>query len=253
MPSSFHSTAAGLTFSIAAATSAAGEASIGRMPRPTCSPIARSASAPPAIAVAATAPRSPCSISARRRSAGGHVGGARGGLGHHALERALADAARQQRAQERLLAPGRAPEQRGERRAPRGLRARARRARRSPRRRRRRRSRDSEAVPTGGGASRTAAQPTPIWRWRSSPDRNATAIAASSGEAVRSASASTAILPLRALVALTVSEAATRSASSTTAGGRRSPRRLARDQSVLMIDVEVLEQRVAQASGPFWK
>ena len=33
----------------------------------------------------------------------------------------------------------------------------------------------------GGGTSRSVAQPTPICRWRSSPDRNATAAAASSG------------------------------------------------------------------------
>ena len=54
---------------------------------------------------------------------GRHAGGAGGGLGHHALERALAQLAREQRAQEALLALGRPPEQGGERGAPGGLRA----------------------------------------------------------------------------------------------------------------------------------
>jgi hypothetical protein len=52
-----------------------------------------------------------------------HAGGLGGGVGHHALERALADAARQERAQERLLARGGAPEQLGQRLAPGRLRA----------------------------------------------------------------------------------------------------------------------------------
>jgi cytochrome P450 len=102
--------------------SAAGEASIGRMPRPTCSPISRSAGTPPAIAVAATSPRSPCSITARRSSRL-DLRGLRGGLGHHALERALAHPAEQQRAEEALLALGRAGEQLAQRVATGGLRA----------------------------------------------------------------------------------------------------------------------------------
>ena len=54
---------------------------------------------------------------------GGDLGGARGRVRHHALERALAQLARQQRAQEALLALGRLLEQRGQRRAPGRLRA----------------------------------------------------------------------------------------------------------------------------------
>ena len=77
----------------------------------------------------------------------------------------------------------------------------------------------TSATPSDGpsaaeGNSRSAAQPTPIWRWRSSPERNATAIAASSGDAARSASARIAILPPRAEVEATPSDARTRSASS---------------------------------------
>ena len=153
-------------------------------------PEAASASAPPASAAAATAPRSPRSISARRRAAAGTLGGARGGVGHHALERALAQLAGEQRAQE-------APARRSVARPNSAASARARAAcEPGPRARRSRRSAAStsptvsDGSAAGGGSSRSAAQPTPIWRWRSSPDRYATAMAASSGEAARSASAS---------------------------------------------------------------
>ena len=214
MPSSFHSTAAGLSFSIATSMSAAGEASIGRMPRPTCSPISRSAGTPPAIAVGGDVAEVAVQHHRAAQLGGRHLRGLGGGVGHHALERALAHSARQQRAQEALLALGGAREQLAQRSAARAcepaplsapMRANAASTSASP----------SDGSPAGAGSSCSAAHPTPICRCRSSPDRNATAIAASSGEASRSASASAAILPPRALVALTVSEAAATSSSNT--------------------------------------
>ena len=55
------------------------------------------------------------------------------------------------------------------------------RARRCARTPRRPRPRPATARPPAAGASRSAAQPTPIWRWRSSPDSQATAAGTSSG------------------------------------------------------------------------
>jgi hypothetical protein len=58
----------------------------------------------------------------------------------------------------------------------------------------------------GGGMSRTEAQPTPICRCRSSPDRNATAGTISSGRSRRRQAASMPILPSRALDPATASD-----------------------------------------------
>ena len=49
----------------------------------------------------------------------------------------------------------------------------------------------SDGSAAGAGASRSAAQPTPIWRWVSSPDSQATAAGVSAGSSRRSSSAST--------------------------------------------------------------
>ncbi len=72
MPSSFHSTAAGAP-ALARASSMLGAlaASIGRTGRPTSRPNAASAALPPDSAAAATAPSEPRSIMARRTSATG--------------------------------------------------------------------------------------------------------------------------------------------------------------------------------------
>jgi hypothetical protein len=67
----------------------------------------------------------------------------------------------------------------------------------------------------GAGTSRSIAHPTPIWRWRNSPDRNATPASASSGERRRSTAAMRSIFSRRERVAPTASEASTSSVSST--------------------------------------
>ena len=81
------------------------------MPRPTCSPISRSAR----HAAGHRGRGDVAEVAVQHHRAaqlgGGHLRGLRGGLGHHALERALAHLARQQRAEEALLALGRAREQ----------------------------------------------------------------------------------------------------------------------------------------------
>ena len=121
-----------------------------------------------------------------------HLGGARHRVDHHArLGRPGAARRVSTPRQEALLRGGRAREQRGERLAPRALGAGARPARRSARRRRRV-SRDGQRRlgRRRPATSRSAAQPTPIWRWRSSPERNATPASTSSGASRRSASAS---------------------------------------------------------------
>ena len=89
---------------------------------------ARSAAAPPASAAAATA----AEVAAQHRAPGAPRRAARSAacataVEHHALERALAQLAGEQAAQEALLVGGRAAEQRGQRVAPRRLRAGARR------------------------------------------------------------------------------------------------------------------------------
>ncbi len=72
MPSSFHSTAAAPpTLARASSMLVALEASIGRTGRPTSRPNARSAALPPLSAAAATTPSEPRSIMARRISATG--------------------------------------------------------------------------------------------------------------------------------------------------------------------------------------
>ncbi len=68
-PSSFHSTDAGPVASSAAATSAAGDASIGCTARPGTIPTAPSASTPPVSAAVAVTPRSPANMWARRTAA----------------------------------------------------------------------------------------------------------------------------------------------------------------------------------------
>src|SRR5215472_19269795 len=56
------------------------------------------------------------------------------------------------------------------------------------------------------GRSPSAAYPTPIWRWRSSPDRNATTTGTSSGLARRSSAEISSILARRPDVAVTASD-----------------------------------------------
>ena len=73
----------------------------------------------------------------------------------------------------------------------------------------------SVGVSAGANPSRRAAQPTPICRCGSSPDRYATATGTSSGPAARSAPASASILASRALVPATVRDTAAISVSST--------------------------------------
>ena len=110
-PSSFHSTAAGRIRSKAPRMSSADWASIG------CTGVRSErrnrarAALPPSIAAAATAPRSPASIAARRTSASGHLRRARDGVDHHALEGSLADLAHQEPSQEALFLLGRTGEQ----------------------------------------------------------------------------------------------------------------------------------------------
>ena len=76
---------------------------------------------------------------------------------------------------------------------------------------------DSVSVGACAGAnpSRRAAQPTPICRCGSSPDRYATAIGTSSGPASRSAAASVSIFASRALVPATARDTSAISLSST--------------------------------------
>ena len=92
--------------------SSPGAASIGWTGRPTSSGPRAAPRAPPASAAAATAPRSPRSITPGGPSARGTLGRLRDGLGHHALQRALAQLAEQQGDEEALLVLGRAGEQR---------------------------------------------------------------------------------------------------------------------------------------------
>ena len=73
----------------------------------------------------------------------------------------------------------------------------------------------SDGSAAGAGRSRSDAQPTPIWRWRSSPDRYATPISTSSGAIRPSAAASVAIFSSRAEVAPTAAEVSARSLRST--------------------------------------
>ena len=68
-PSSFHSTDAGPVAASAAATSGAGDASIGCTARPGTMPTAARASTPPVSAACAVRPRSPASMWARRTAA----------------------------------------------------------------------------------------------------------------------------------------------------------------------------------------
>ena len=109
-----------------------------------------------------------------------HPGRARDRVGHHAGERALAQVAEQQPHEQLLLGRGRAREQRlhrarAARRPSPG--PRARRSRRTPARPR---ATVSDASAAGAGRSRSSAQPTPIWRWVSSPDSQLTTGATSS-------------------------------------------------------------------------
>ena len=161
-------------------------ASIGRTGRPTSRPKASSASLPPASAAAATAPSEPRSIIARRTSATG------------------TDAAR---ATASVITPSSAPCRSSPDSSPTRNRCSAEVARpnssptsalraaaepfpataRSPRRPRPPRPDPARARPRAANPSRSAAQPTPICRCGSSPDRYATAIGTSSGPASRNA------------------------------------------------------------------
>ncbi len=215
-PSSFHSTAAGWTFASAAPMSAAGWASIGWSGWPTRRRSAASPGSPSVRAIVATAPRSPRSMSPRRTEAS-------------LTSAAFATAS--------VITPASAPW----RRSPASSRTRNRcsaslvRAMRSPSRRRRSATDPgpahapirsnaastsatvrSDAPSPAAGASRSAAQPTPICRWRSSPDRNATPAGTSAGSRRRSAPARWATFSRRADVAPTARDVSTSSARSTT-------------------------------------
>ena len=230
IPSSFHSTAAAWPSPILASASAmlvALAASIGRTGRPTSSPNARSASLPPASAAAATAPSEPRSIMARRTSAAG-------------TEAARATAS--------VITPSSAPWRSSPDSSPARncCSARVARPNSSPTRARRaaadpfpatapiaeKAASTSDKLSVGAAAgvnpscgpgpggpaprtSRRAAQPTPICRCGSSPDRYPTAIGTSSGPAARSAPASRSILASRALAAPTACDTSAISASST--------------------------------------
>ena len=171
----------------------AGEASIGRDRAADLQPDRRAApAAPSASAAAATSPRSPRSIT-RAAQLGGGTPAARATASTITPSSApWRSSPEQQRAQEALLALGGAREQRAQRVAARGLRAGARQradARRTPRRPRQARA---SARPPAAAGRCSDAQPTPIWRWRSSPERKATAdrrLVGRQPRAARSASA----------------------------------------------------------------
>ena len=146
----------------------------------------------------------------------GEARGPRDRLHHHALERALAQLAEEEPDEEPLLGLGRAPEQRRELLAARSLRAGPGDAR-DPRRGRvhLQRARSSRAARAGSGSSRSAAQPTPIVPCGSTPERYATAIGTSSGDACSSAAASRETFASRDDVAATSAEASAISFNST--------------------------------------
>ena len=189
-------------------------ASIGRTGCPTSRPKAASASLPPASAAAATAPSEPRSIIARRTSATG------------------TDAAR---ATASVITPSSAPCRSSPDSSPNKNRCSAAVARpnSSPTSALRAAAepfpdtapiaenaastsaRPSVGEAAAGNPSRRAAQPTPICRCGSSPDRYATAIGTSSGPASRSAAASMSIFASRALVAPTACDTSAIRPSST--------------------------------------
>ena len=215
IPSSFHSTAA-VPSILARASSMLGAlaASIGRTGRPTSRPNAASASLPPLSAAAATTPSEPRSIMARRTSATGT-----------SAARATAS----------VMTPSSAPWRSSPESRPTRNRCSSAVARpnNSPTSALRAAAEpfpdtapiepnpastsDSVSVGACAGAnpSRRAAQPTPIWRCGSSPDRYATAIGTSSGPASRSAAASISIFASRALVPATARDTPAISLSST--------------------------------------
>jgi hypothetical protein len=223
-PSSFHSTDAGPTSASAASTAGAPDASIGCTPRPTSSPIPARPASPSVSATAATRPRSPESIAARRTSASGT-----------AAARATAS----------VMTPASAPwrsspTKRWRRKSSSSVVARSNASRRIAWRRAvepvpvvaRMRSRRRSTSPTAsdavaaGSTSRscTVAQPTPTRPWRTSPLRNPTPAAISSGPRRRRRSASAVVFAERARVAATAVDVATRSARSMRAAEYRSPR-----------------------------
>ena len=196
-PSSFQSTAAGRDLRQRGGDVRGGAREHRRERAADLQPDAASPSRPSVSATAATAARSPCSISARRTAVAGTSGRLGDRVGHHAGERALAQLAADQPDEERLLVLGRAGEQLGDRRPPRGDEPGAASApiavnvaSTS--------ATVSVAAAAGSGRSRSSAQPTPICRWVSSPESQRTTGATSSGPACRSSSASAAIFALRA-------------------------------------------------------
>ena len=216
IPSSFHSTAActpAPTRESASEMLEALAASIGRTGRPTSSPNAASAALPPASAAAATAPSEPRSIIARRTSATG------------------TDAAR---ATASVITPSSAPCRSSPESNPTRKRCSSAVARpnSSPTSALRAAAEpfpltapiaenpastslsESAGTAAAGNPARRAAQPTPICRCGSSPDRYATAIGTSAGPASRSAPASRSIFASRALVAPTACDTSAISASS---------------------------------------
>ena len=189
-------------------------ASIGRTGRPTSRPNAASAALPPLSAAAATTPSEPRSIMARRTSATGT-----------SAARATAS----------VMTPSSAPWRSSPESRPTRNRCSSAVARpnSSPTSALRAAAEpfpdtapialnpestsDSVSVGACAGAnpSRSAAQPTPICRCGSSPDRYATAIGTSSGPASRSAAASVSIFASRALVPATARDTSAISLSST--------------------------------------
>ena len=215
MPSSFHSTAASPPiFARASSMVGALAASMGLTGRPTWSPNFASAAPPPPSAAPAVAGSEPLSMTARRTSATG-TSAARATASvmtpSRAPWRSSPDSSRTRKYCSSAVAALSSSPTSSLRAAADPLPASA------PIR-----VNASSTAPTvsdgfsaGGGAARSAAQPTPICRWGSSPDSQATTIGASCGDAERSAVASASILASRARVPATVRDTSASSASST--------------------------------------
>ena len=198
----------------AASTDGALDASIGLSGWPTSSPNSDSASAPPSRAASATAGSDPRSITARRTSATG-ISDARATASvitpSSAPCRSSPESSRTRKnCSSAVAAPITSSTSRfrsatdpGPTTAPISLNDAS-----TP-------STVSDGATDAGGADRSAAQPTPICRWGSSPDRYATTIGTSPGPASRSAAAIAAILASRPDEPATALETSATSASST--------------------------------------
>ncbi len=188
MPSSFHSNAAGPTGEVCAralATSGADWASIGRIGRPTSSATARRLSTPSRSAAAAIGGNAPRSMNARRTSASGTSAAA-------AIASTMtpscapcrnsppASAIRNARSGS-VAAANSSPSSAARRACEPGPESAAMRAKALSTNDNVREGSDGGVFGSGSSlASRSAAQPTPVRRWRNSPERKAAAISTSS-------------------------------------------------------------------------